>query len=105
MQEQLRLSYLELIKASDWKQIYERMIQFESDSFSFENFPEEWKPETEYWINEYKTLTSLKNSLRVYSKDLKILYLTEHSNKYVLILEGIADFYVSYKVVFKKEVA
>lgn len=97
-------TYLELIQSSEWKIIYERMIQHDSDSFGFENFPEEWKPETEYWINEYKSLTSLRNASKVFSKDLKTLYFIEHSNKFVLILEGIADFYVSYMVVFKKGV-
>jgi len=94
-------TYLELIQSGDYKVIYERMVEFESDSFSFENFPNEWKPEIEYWINEYKTLTSHRYAVKVFSKDLKTLYLVEHSNKYVLILEGVHEFYVSYKVVFK----
>jgi len=97
-------TYLELIQSNEWKEIYARMVNFGNDTFSFENFPKEWGCEIEYWNNEYKILTSLKSSIKVFSKDLKTLYMVEHSNKYVLILEGISDFFVSYKVVFKKEV-
>jgi len=101
--EQETKSYLKLLEDGSYKEIYFRMLDFESDSFSFENFPEEWKPEVEYWVHEYKHLTSLVGAKVVFSKDDKKLYLVEYSNKYVLVLEGLHDFYVSYKVVFKQK--
>jgi len=96
-------TYLELAKSGDYKIIYERMVTFENGSFSFENFPKKWGEETEYWVNEYQHLTSLRSANVVFSKDLKKLYMTEHSNKYVFILEGIHSFHVCYKIIFKKE--
>ncbi len=104
MQEVKNKTYLELIQEGNYKSIYERMVEFENGSFSFENFPIAWGSEVEYWVNEYKILTSQRHALTVFSKGLKTLYLVEHSNKYVLVLEGLHEFYVSHKVVFKKKI-